>query len=600
MVCLIAASSVTRGSCRNTVMRMNYVDLDVNKSSPSATMDQLTGSPYPNQFTWTHIVLSSVAVTVVMLIIITGNSFVIVAIVVDRRLKTLQNWFIVSLAVSDLLVGVFIMPLSLANELMGYWYFGRIMCDLWLATDVLLCTASILNLCLISLDRYWSVVRAAEGYSQRRTRRRVLAMIATVWVLSVVISLPPLVGWKRPQPTKAGFPLCVLSEEPGYVIYSSVGSFFLPLVIMILVYFRLYQTAVSRARRSLRNLPLVESSASAGVQRRRSFYQGINAIVSQRFPFFKLSRSSRLEYHCVSAKGENFVLEVPATPLPVARAADESVRGEAQQGVWLNARCGAEMGNELELACRRKSGIGIDIPRRKESVDCGALLSASDASTFSCNIETTGNRDDIEATCERRSSQGHCHRGKSKLEGACLSVIDKRRELQSRESALLEPIAVSRLPKHPEKELDLQRTTNTSELPIRIDLGNSGGCVTHDERRRKRRQLLKMGSVETGGGRPHGRRRVVRAREKRATLVLGLVMASFIGCWLPFFSTYVIVSLMSVSVTDTTFAVIFWLGYCNSALNPVIYTIFNRDFRSAFLRLVFRKRVTSLEYRCPI
>jgi len=51
------------------------------------------------------------------------------------------------------------MPLSLANELMGYWAFGDVLCQLWLSTDVLLCTASILNLCLISLDRYWSITR---------------------------------------------------------------------------------------------------------------------------------------------------------------------------------------------------------------------------------------------------------------------------------------------------------------------------------------------------------------------------------------------------------------------------------------------------------
>lgn len=51
------------------------------------------------------------------------------------------------------------MPLSLANELMGYWSFGEPLCQLWLCTDVLLCTASIFNLALISLDRYWSITR---------------------------------------------------------------------------------------------------------------------------------------------------------------------------------------------------------------------------------------------------------------------------------------------------------------------------------------------------------------------------------------------------------------------------------------------------------
>jgi len=55
----------------------------------------------------------------------------------------------------------------------------------------------------------------------------VAAMIAGVWLLSIVVSLPPLAGWKRPQPSSTdGFPLCVLSEEPPRcVVCSTVASF---------------------------------------------------------------------------------------------------------------------------------------------------------------------------------------------------------------------------------------------------------------------------------------------------------------------------------------------------------------------------------------
>jgi len=66
---------------------------------------------------------------------------------VERSLAGTQHWFIASLAVSDILVGLFIMPLSLTNELLGYWPFGSVLCDLWLATDVLLCNKLSLKLC---------------------------------------------------------------------------------------------------------------------------------------------------------------------------------------------------------------------------------------------------------------------------------------------------------------------------------------------------------------------------------------------------------------------------------------------------------------------
>ncbi|KFU92911.1 Alpha-2A adrenergic receptor, partial [Chaetura pelagica] len=83
-----------------------------------------------------------------------GNTLVVVAISTSRALQAPQNLFLVSLASADILVAVLVLPFSLANEVMGYWYFGGLWCSLYLALDVLLCTASIGHLCAISLDRY--------------------------------------------------------------------------------------------------------------------------------------------------------------------------------------------------------------------------------------------------------------------------------------------------------------------------------------------------------------------------------------------------------------------------------------------------------------
>lgn len=82
------------------------------------------------------------------------------------------------------------------------------------------------------------------------------------------------------------------------------------------------------------------------------------------------------------------------------------------------------------------------------------------------------------------------------------------------------------------------------------------------------------------------KRRIARKKEKRATLILGLIMGSFIACWLPFFFMYIL--RLAYNIPGIAFSTAFWLGYMNSALNPVIYTIFNKDFRRAFRRILFK------------
>ncbi|XP_029439228.1 alpha-2Db adrenergic receptor-like [Rhinatrema bivittatum] len=176
------------------------------------------------------------AVLTIILSSVIGNALVVLAICTSQALRAPQNLFLVSLASADILVSTLIIPFSLANEVMGYWHFGSIWCSLYLALDILFCTSSIVHLCAISLDRYWSVTKAIT-YSLQRTRKRIKSMIATIWVLSAIISFPPLVtsthrDWE-----------CLLNDDTWYVLASCTISFFAPCMIMILVYCRIYQVA---------------------------------------------------------------------------------------------------------------------------------------------------------------------------------------------------------------------------------------------------------------------------------------------------------------------------------------------------------------------
>ncbi|OAD55076.1 Alpha-2C adrenergic receptor [Eufriesea mexicana] len=179
-----------------------------NDSLSNETTYVLGESMYPSGYTLPHIILASVLATLLMIVIVVGNMLVIIAIFTEKALKNIQNWFIGSLAVADFFLGLVIMPFSLANEIMGYWIFGYWWCDIYSAMDVWLCTASIMNLCLISLDRFWSITQAVE-YLKKRTPARAAVMIALVWVLSGIVCIPPLLGWKRPTPAEE-YPKCKL------------------------------------------------------------------------------------------------------------------------------------------------------------------------------------------------------------------------------------------------------------------------------------------------------------------------------------------------------------------------------------------------------
>ncbi|XP_042349221.1 alpha-1A adrenergic receptor-like [Plectropomus leopardus] len=186
---------------------------------------------------------------------IAGNILVILSVVCNRHLRTPTNYFIINLAIADLLLSTTVLPVSATLEILDYWVFGRIFCDIWAAVDVLCCTASIMSLCVISIDRYIGVSHPLQ-YPGIVTEKRALLAMLGVWVLSVVISIGPLLGWK--QPPSPDDTECPITEEPFYALFSSLGSFYIPLIVILAMYCRVYIVA----KRTTKNL-------EAGVMRER-------------------------------------------------------------------------------------------------------------------------------------------------------------------------------------------------------------------------------------------------------------------------------------------------------------------------------------------
>lgn len=173
-----------------------------------------------------------------------SNAFVIATVYRTRKLHTPANYLIASLAVTDLLVSILVMPISTMYTVTGRWTLGQVVCDLWLSSDITCCTASILHLCVIALDRYWAITDAVE-YSAKRTPRRAAVMIVLVWVFSISISLPPFF-WRQAKAEEEVSDCVVNTDHILYTVYSTVGAFYFPTLLLIALYGRIYVEARSR------------------------------------------------------------------------------------------------------------------------------------------------------------------------------------------------------------------------------------------------------------------------------------------------------------------------------------------------------------------
>lgn len=217
----------------------------------------------PNSSDLIRLISMSLGLGVLISATVIGNLFVMIAIIKDRNLNNLNNYLVFSLALADLLVALLVMPIGAIYEVNEEWNMGAILCDLWTSCDVLCCTASILHLLAIAVDRYWAVTNV--DYARNRCKKRIYTCIILVWVVSFSISIPPIFGWKDPEFNTRieDEKKCLVSQDLGYQIFATFASFYVPLVLILLLYSRIFQ----EARKRIRRRPGAASQAMLLVQR---------------------------------------------------------------------------------------------------------------------------------------------------------------------------------------------------------------------------------------------------------------------------------------------------------------------------------------------
>ncbi|XP_058119482.1 5-hydroxytryptamine receptor 1-like [Anopheles ziemanni] len=216
-----------------------------------------------------EVTVSTIVISIILLAVIVGtvigNVLVCVAVCLVRKLRRPCNYLLVSLAISDLCVALLVMPMALVYEVLEEWRFGEVFCDIWVAFDVLSCTASILNLCAISVDRYWAITKPLE-YGVKRTPRRMIACIVLVWLAAACISLPPLLILGNEHEVN-GQPACSVCQNFFYQIYATLCAFYIPLAVMLFVYFQIFRAArriVMEEKRAQKRLESAINGATQG------------------------------------------------------------------------------------------------------------------------------------------------------------------------------------------------------------------------------------------------------------------------------------------------------------------------------------------------
>ncbi|XP_054271659.1 5-hydroxytryptamine receptor 2A-like [Macrosteles quadrilineatus] len=177
-----------------------------------------------------------------------GNILVCLAVCLDRRLQNVTNYFLLSLAIADLLVSLFVMPLGAIPGFLGYWPLGVVWCNVYVTCDVLACSSSIMHMCFISLGRYLGIRNPLKTRHTYSTKRLVGIKIALVWALSMLVSSSiTLLGLHDPLNIMPEPQVCAINNRTFWV-FGSLVAFYIPMVTMVVTYALTVQLLRRKAR----------------------------------------------------------------------------------------------------------------------------------------------------------------------------------------------------------------------------------------------------------------------------------------------------------------------------------------------------------------
>ena len=551
-------------------------------------------------------ILPTVTLGILNVAVIIGNSLVIAAVFTSAKLRTTTNGFVCSLAVADLLVGLMVLPFSNANEVLRYWVFGPIWCSVWLAVDVWLCTASILNLVAISFDRYIAISKPFK-YHNLLSPKKGKFLVGFVWILAFVICFPPLIGWN--EQGKGIGDRFGDEDTTG----SQFGTTSFP--------FNTSATDLETTGNTSLDMSSLGAGSGDGSSEKANLVTmgndspNVYVINVQNFQYknFSYLFAHNISLVNLEQKRRNALESCDLRYPECGLTADPGyIIYSALGSFWIPMviMCGFYW-KIYRTAVQSTAALKKGMLTTKSGND----LSNSESVTLRIHRGGGGviSNDNKRRSCGQPSSYPRYHYRSSMSRESTLSDIDTVFVNTHSNSATRKKYREPR--RHRKSKGGDVRLGSTGPQPDFPLLGKHPDDVSDFYTPRYKRKSRKHNAMETGhvhsladeehdlNGVEHGESKTIaflrKARrkniklelqklnkEKKAAKTVGIIVGCFILCWLPFFTVYLLGAFCQSCTPPLLFSVFFWLGYCNSAINPCVYALFSRDFRSAFKKLI--------------
>lgn len=507
----------------------------------NSTIWKLTGPVCSINFSsFPLLVVVALLLAVITLWTIFGNILVLCALYKFPNLRAISNCLIGNLAVSDLLLAITVLPLSSVHDLLGFWVFGETMCTLWLCIDVLNCTASIWGLCTIAVDRYTATIYPV-WYFERRSPVRALVYIIFVWVFSLIVSFAPFIGWRDMIQNLYRFNQrinryeCVLFQTGGYVVYSAMGSFVIPIFLMTFLYVRIFIVLKKRTR-----------------------------ILKPRTKKKHCNIDNDNETSCINPPAATCTTQVDLQPQVVMKDKSTQISPVPKRNVKKttdDSKSKKSLNNEKDLKTNSSSML-LTVSNDVKGTSEQKLLTVP--KTKQPKSALNGRKKYSEPSQSGDDDNGIIMDDSS---GDTVSYDGENVCCTSCECKKCSPMLNCLLLRHSSKNNNNHRRNSEGQRSLKHKKGSS----------------LKQRAIKLRNKSMSGIKSKYELREQRATKRMAIVMACFCFCWIPFLFMYLIRSFCDNCELDVHIqAAIIWLGYANSGINPILYTLFNDDFRRAF------------------